>query len=382
MSANKADPAIVSELKHWLRDDVLPFWAAKGRDARTGLFLERFLADRKPDLAAPLRVRVQFRQIYCLSHAAVLGWFPQGAEIALAAWEATRKHFWNGKDGGGFFHILASDGSVSDARHDSYDHAFSVLALSWLARATGERRLHDELDELLAYIDARLTDADGILLEGDPHSLPRRQNPQMHWFEAMLAMHDAVAHPQALERAARYRRFFEAVLFDRASGTLGEYFTQDFKPAPGEAGGSVEPGHQAEWTWLLRSHERFAGLPTSREAATLLDTALATADPELGLLVDEADRSNRVRRGTRRSWLQTELAKAWIAEAEVGRPEAREHALLALGNLDRFFLRKPFAEGWIDQLDEAGRPIRGPVPASTLYHIQVAIVEADRVLSA
>ncbi len=89
---------------------------------------------------------------------------------------------------------------------------------------------------------------------------------------------------------------------------------------------------------------------------------------------------NRVRRGTRRAWLQTELAKAWIAEAEGGRPGARDQALGALANLDRHFLRKPFREGWIDQLDEAGRPIPGPVPASTLYHIQVAIVEAHRVL--
>lgn len=346
MSAHPADPTIVTGLKHWLQNDALPFWASAGRDARSGLFRERFHADRTPDLAAPLRVRVQFRQIYCLSHAAVLGWFPQGAEIALAAWEATRKHFWNAKDDGGFFHILSADGAVSDSRHDSYDHAFAVLALSWLARATGERRLLDSLDELLAYIDKRLTDADGILLEGDPHGLPRRQNPQMHWFEAMLAMHDAVAHPQALARAAHYRRLFGNVLFDRATNTLGEYFTEAFKPAPGEAGGSVEPGHQAEWTWLLRSHERFVGLPPSREAAILLDTALATADPALGLLVDEADRANRVRRGTRRAWLQTELAKAWIAEAE------------------------------------GGRPIPGPVPASTLYHIQVAIVEAHRVLKA
>ncbi len=139
MSAHPADPTIVTGLKHWLQNDALPFWASAGRDARSGLFRERFHADRTPDLAAPLRVRVQFRQIYCLSHAAVLGWFPQGAEIALAAWEATRKHFWNAKDGGGFFHILSADGAVSDSRHDSYDHAFAVLALSWLARATGER---------------------------------------------------------------------------------------------------------------------------------------------------------------------------------------------------------------------------------------------------
>jgi mannose-6-phosphate isomerase len=332
-----------------------------------------------PDQAAPLRVRVQFRQIYCFAHAAVLGWYSQGAELAFQSWEATRKHFWDAENGG-FRHILAADGSVVDGRRDSYDHAFAVLALSWLARATGEPAVRKALDELLAYVDVRLMDANGILLEGEPHRLPRRQNPQMHWFEAMLALQEAAGHPSAPERASRYRRFFETILFDRATGTLGEYFTEDWRFAPGPEGESVEPGHQAEWTWLLRSHERLAGLPRSEEASILLKTAIAASDPKLGLLVDETDRQLNVRKGTRRSWLQTELAKAWIAEAEVGRPGAHEQAIAALENLDRHYLRKPFVEGWVDQLDEAGLPIAGPVPASTLYHIQVAIIEADRVL--
>jgi len=372
---------IVTNLKNWLQHEVLPFWAAEWRDPATGLFLERFRPDRSPDRDAPLRVRVQFRQIYCFAHAAVLGWFPEGAALALRGWEATQDKFWD-KANGGFLHILGADQRVLDGRRDSYDHAFAILALSWLVRATGEPHLRKTLDELLAYIDARLMDENGILREGDPHSLPRRQNPQMHWFEAMLALHDAAAHPQALERAARHRRFFEATLFDRATGTLGEYFTEDWRPAPGAEGQSVEPGHQAEWTWLLRSHERLAGLPKCTEASILLETARASADPALGLLVDETDRQHRIRKGTRRSWLQTELAKAWIAEAEIGTPGAREQALAALENLDRHHLRKPFREGWTDQLDESGQPLPGPVPASTLYHIQVAIVEADRVLSA
>lgn len=371
--------SITAELKAWMCREVLPFWAKNGRDPSTGLFLERLLPSREPDRDAPLRVRVQFRQIYCFAHAAVLGWFPEGVSIARNAWEAMHPRFWD-PENGGYRHILAADGTVLDGRRDSYDHAFAVLALSWLARATGDPALRRKLDDLLAYIDVHLMDDHGILLEGEPHSLPRRQNPQMHWFEAMLAMHEAIAHPDALRRAAHHRRFFETVLFDRATGTLGEFFTEAWQPAAGDAGHSVEPGHQAEWTWLLRSHERIAGLPRSKEATTLLETARASADPVLGLLVDETDRTHRIRKGTRRSWLQTELAKAWLAEAETGVAGARDEALRALENLDRHYLRKPFAEGWIDQLDEHGQPLPGPVPASTLYHVLVAIVEADRIL--
>lgn len=375
-------PHPVQDLKSWMIDTALPFWATAGVDPRTGVFFERTHPNGAPDLEAPMRVRVQFRQIYTLSHAAVVGWFPQGARIALDALDPVLKTFHGLGGRPGFAHIVGTDGTVIDARRDSYDHAFAVLALAWLARATGDAAVRRLLDETLAYVDARLMAPDGALWEGEQHHGPRRQNPQMHWFEAMLALKDALDHPDALLRIAQARSVFDTRLFDRATGTLGEYFTEDWRPAPGAAGASVEPGHQAEWTWLLRTQERLLGHPPGDEASLLLATALKCADPVSGLLVDEVDRSLAIRRGTRRSWLQTELVKAQLAEAEIGISGARAAALLALEALDRHHLRRPFAAGWIDQLDEAGAPVETPVPASILYHVFVAVLEADRILGA
>lgn len=367
---------IVTSLATWMREVSLPFWARNGIDPRTGLFHERMLPDGMPDGAAPLRARVQFRQVYSLSHAAIAGWLPDGGQIALAAWEKIVARF-HGRGGEpGFVHVLAPDGSVADARRDSYDHAFAVLALAWLVRATGDAQARAMLDGLLAFVDEHLTDPAGALLEGLPHAPPRRQNPQMHWFEAMLALHEAIGHPQGLARAAFFRRLFEERLYDSRTRTLGEHFEADWQPA----GRSVEPGHLAEWTWLLRTHERLAGLERGGLASDLLASALRAADPATGLLVDEVDAGFAVRRGTRRSWLQTELCKAWIAEAEVGRPGAADAARGALEALARHHLFRPFPAGWIDQLDEAARPVPGPVPASILYHVLVAVLEADRVL--
>lgn len=375
-------PAIVDNLKTWMIATALPFWATTGIDPRSGVFFERTHPNGAPDLVAPMRVRVQFRQIYTLSHAAVVGWFPDGAAIALAAVEPVLKTFYRRDGKPGFAHIVATDGQVIDARRDSYDHAFAVLALAWLQRATGDMGVRALLEEVMAFIDTHLMAPDGALWEGWPHQAPRRQNPQMHWFEAMLALKEAIDHPQAATRASQARHLFETTLFDRATGTIGEYYTDDWRPAPGALGDSVEPGHLAEWTWLLRTHERLFGLPAGPDARTLLDRAIACVDPATGLMVDEVDRALAVRRGTRRSWLQTELVKAHLAEAAVGAPGSRAAAIAALETLDRHHLRRPFAAGWIDQLDEAATPVETPVPASILYHVFVAVLEADRVLGA
>ena len=371
--------AVAARLHAWMTGTVLPFWAEAGRDAATGAFHERLLPDGTPDRAATRRLRVQARQIYVYAHAGALGWYPAGGALALAGFDAmmAAAHAPDGE--AGFVHTLTPDGRVADARRDAYDHAFVVLALAWLLHATGEARVRAALAATLAFVDQRLTAPDGSLYEDTLGSLPRRQNPQMHWFEAMLALHEALAWTGAAERAARGRARLETLLWDPATRCLGEYFTDAWAPAPGEAGAVVEPGHQAEWCWLLRRHETLGGLPRGALASEMLESALRWADPASGLLVDEALRDGGVRKPTRRSWLQTELAKAWLAEAEAGRPDAPA-AAAALVALERHHLGTPLAAGWTDQLDAACRPLPGPVPASTLYHVFVAVAEAVRVL--
>ncbi len=367
------------KLRLWLNDVALPYWAGPGLDARSGLFQERLLPNGSPDLAATRRVFVQARQIYVFAHAAVLGWHPDGTALALRAFDRMVAVAQAPDGRRGFIHTFLPDGMVANPLRDAYDHAFIVLACAWLLQASGAARVQQVLEEVLDFVDAEMTAPDGSLLEGVPTSLPRRQNPQMHWFEAMLALME-IGFPSGAERAARHRALFEARLYDAPTRSLGEYFTDSWTPAPGLAGAILEPGHHAEWVWLLRRHEALAGLPSSSMASELLATALRWADPETGLLVDEVLRDGGVHRATRRTWLQTELAKAWLAEAELGRSSAVTAARFALAALDQHYLRQPIAAGWVDQLDPALRPIPGPIPASTLYHIFVSVAEAARVL--
>ena len=193
-------------------------------------------------------------------------------------------------------------------------------------------------------------------------------------------MHETVAHRQAMPRAQRLLALMNEKFFDPRTETLGEYFTDAWALVSGEEGNCVEPGHQAEWSWLLRKYERLCGLPPGPLSATLLKSALRWNDPDTGLLFDEADCNGPLRKTSRRNWPQTELAKAWIAQAEIGTAGAAEKAKAALQALSDYYLDKPVVGAWTDQFDKEGRPLTVTLPASSFYHIFCAIAEADRVL--
>ena len=378
--AGRSPSAVSRRLVHWMRQDALPFWSKKGWDAKRGGFHERFFFDGSADDLVMRRTRVQWRQIYVFAHASMLGW-TDGLKLAFQGLEHVLERAWAPDGKPGFVHVLNPDGSVADSKRDSYDHAFAILALTWLARATGDAQVRALLDMVLGYVDSTLTDENGYLLEAAPAVLPRRQNPHMHMLEAMLAMMETLSHPEAALRAARYRKMVERTFLDRESNLLVEFFTQDWKPIRDENGASiVEPGHMAEWVWLIRKYERFCGQKPSPLGTHFLGASLRAVEPTRGFLIDEMDTLQGVRKTSRRLWPQTELTKAWLAQAEIGADRADETAEIMIEAIMDTYLSGPFAGGWYDQYDGNGQVAVDTVPASSLYHIFVMAAEADRLL--
>jgi mannose-6-phosphate isomerase len=366
----------VGKLRTLMIERALPLWSSAGWDRMTGGFVERLDRGGQPDRSAPRRVRVQARQIYCFAKAAQIGWYPEGREIALKGLAFLLKTAKSPDGQPGFVHILAPDGNVLNSLRDTYDHAFVLLALTSVYALNHDPQIRAEIDSLLNFLDTELRSPHGGFLEGLPASLPRRQNPHMHMFEAFIAAFDAT-HDAAFQiRSRDLFSLFASSFYDKQKHALGEYFEEDWSKIEPV---SVEPGHQAEWVWLLKGFERISGCPTAQYRSELLVSALRYRDIT-GCLVDEGDANGIIKTNLRRCWPQTEIAKAWIAQAEAGEVGAADEARIALARLNYHYLQHPVAGCWYDQFDDDGRSLVETIPASSLYHILTAIAEAERVL--
>ncbi len=375
-SASTDECDIVATLKSTIIDHSLPLWSRVGWDDTRGGFVERLDQSGRPDLEATRRVRVQARQIYCFAKAAQCGWYPEGRALALRGLDYLLDKA-KGRDGRpGFVHTLAADGTKLDGRRDCYDHAFVLLALSNVYALNHDTQVLGEIDELLAFLDGPMRSATGGYLESLPDAAPRRQNPHMHLLEAMIAAFDATGDARFLNRAGELFGLFTSHFYDAPRRVLGEYFENDWTTIEPVC---VEPGHQAEWTWLLKEYQRISGHDTAAYREQLLASTLRYQDAS-GCLIDEGNADGVITKSTRRCWPQTELAKAWLAQAQHGVAGAEQAARAALRSLHRFYLCHPVRGAWYDQFDQNGRSLVDVVPASTFYHIFCAVHEADQVL--
>jgi mannose/cellobiose epimerase-like protein (N-acyl-D-glucosamine 2-epimerase family) len=365
-----------SDARQWLVDTALPFWGTIGVDHEQGGFVERLQWDGAPDLAADKRVRVQARQIYVFSHASLLGLMPAGAVVAGQGYDFLMRHACPDGVAKGFVRSLSREGSVRDATRDTYDHAFILFAFSWYYRAT---RNDDVRAAIMATGDAiwrllRHPGGHGFVVDtkvGDA----LHQNPHMHLFEAVLAAHEATGEPVFLDRAHELFALFRDRMFDPELGVLREYYDGDWRPAPGDAGRIVEPGHHCEWVWLLKRYADRIGEPLCPEASRLQDFADRHGRPDGNLLCDELWIDGSVKKAHTRSWPQTEALKARIALAEIDGTMPAPTAEAIAGALFDDFLGKPLPGAWIDWIDADGRPLVDAIPASTLYHVFLGLSE-------
>ncbi|MCW5724811.1 MAG: AGE family epimerase/isomerase [Maricaulaceae bacterium] len=369
--------------RDWTTNQALPLWEGAGRDPHGG-FYEKLTLQGRPETGAVRRLRVQARQMYVYCHADMLGWRPGGAEVAARALDRLLAITGPDAGGEGWPHLLTPDGGVHDPRRDLYDHAFMLLALAWLHRA-GDTRALTLAEQTFAFVERRLAHPAGGWREGDPDTAPRRQNPHMHMFEAMMALHAATGDDRWLQPARRILNLFRTRFLEPQTATLREYFTDDWLLAHGASGRLVEPGHHMEWVWLLRVFEQETAENCGSFSDALYEYALsAGADPATGFLFDAVDAEAGPLRRSRRLWPQTELVKAHYARALTGRPGALAAGRAALAALKAHYLDPAHPGGWIDMFDENALPAVADIPASTFYHLFCAIAyahEADATLA-
>ena len=363
-------------LDDWLDVSALPLWWSLGADHQWGGYHDCLSLTGRP-VVGPRRARVQMRQVYVYAAAGASGWngpWLQAMEHGLAFFEGRFRR------SDGLFRSAVNDrGAPIDDAAMLYDQAFALLGWATGARVTLRPDFEAKATELLAVIRSeRRCPAGGFFESGERTN---QSNPHMHMLEAALAWMEAGGGP-AWEAFAREIVDLALSRFvDAERGYVREFFDRQWRPAPGEMGRLVEPGHQFEWAWLLGRWSKLVGDPTALETAiALFQNGVSGVDPHRGVAVDALNDDLQVRSSQARLWPQTERLKAALLLAELDPVRGRiyeAHAVAAARSL-LLYLGAPVPGVWRDKLFADGSWKDEPAPASSLYHIACAVWELRR----
>lgn len=369
------------ELFEWLSQQALPLWSTRGVDRCLGGFVEQMTPDG--GLVSTIRrARLVARQIYAFRLAEELGWKGPGHELASHGfYELRTKHISDD-------FIAIPQYIPEEARKvygfDLYDQAFVLFGLSQAARLSGGSDAEDTALQMLARMRSGWHHQLAGFGESSPITAPLKANPHMHLFEAAQSWLEASENPAWTELAREIADLCLSRFLDRETGALHELFDEQWNCLPDKSGHVIEPGHQAEWAWLLVRWYRRTGDARYLAAAR----RLFTISEEHGLhftsgrLVNELDSALKMKDSRMRLWPQTERIKALVVfSEEAGSPDERQEIETRLGSavqglMDYF--RHPIPGNWWEHIDDNDDAIPEPARASSLYHIMGAAAELSR----
>ena len=364
------------EARDWMLDSCFPLWSREGV-LPNNLFREKLDITHRPLETDRMRVRVQARQTYMFAAAKRLGWDADRAD-RLIGYGVDAMSGPSVRADGLIGRCISADGAgLIDEKADLYDTAFVLFAYAHAAMQ-GHEDAAAHARQLIANVDAKLEDvAHGGYAESLPRGDRRMQNPHMHLLEANLALYESDERRDHLERASALVRLLDEKMLHQVTGTLGETFGPDWSEERDPALRFIEPGHQFEWVWLLKSHADAAHTDLNPAMSKLYDIGLRTLDAE-GRVFAKATREGQIVDGSRRTWMQTEALKAHLAMMELGADEHCEARAVECFDvlMDEYLTPEG---GWIDCYHADGQVGADDMPASTGYHVVLAFCELLRV---
>lgn len=355
----------------WLRCSSLPLWATLGQNV-SGAFAELISRECRP-VVSSRRARVQARQIWTYAEAGRLGWEGPWQRMVETGVERLRQEYL--REDGLCRTLLAADGSPLDDTAMVYDQAFVMLALQSARSVVANPA---ELEAIALHIRDTLVAQElpqGGFREGGDR--PYQSNCHMHLLEACLAWEEGKGDEAWGQLADRIVTLTLKSFIDAEGGFLREFFNADWKPAEGEDGRLVEPGHQFEWAWLLTRYGILRGDQKTLEAARgLYEFGMRGVGAQTGVAFDAMGDDGRVWGQRARLWPQTEWLKAALilaSQAEDGQNRKyMDEAAQALRALWLYLMPEGI---WRDKRLVSGKFMDEAAPASSLYHILGAFAQ-------
>lgn len=376
-----------SALIDWLFREALPLWSVRGVDQLNGGFHEK-LAQNGNVVHEPRRTRLVSRQIYVFSTAVVLGWpdSKTARELVHHGLDFLLSKCISGS--GTVYSAVSPTGEPIRPDFDLYDHAFALFALGHAARFGYRpdgviRSGNNIINAMRAGWKHPLAGFE----ESAPPREPLNSNQHMHLLEAFLEWEESEPGGEWASLVDETAELAITKFIDQTTGGVREHYDRNWRPAQGEIGRFLEPGHQFEWSWLLWRWAKARGRSDITAAVRTLVQIGETCgiSRTTGLAVNGIWDDLSMRDANSRLWPQTERIKAHIAMAELADTEEDKlksvnSAVVAAVALRRYF-DTDIPGLWHEVFDEEGRPVLAPAKASSLYHIVCAISELGGFLS-
>lgn len=370
-------------LKTWAVEAAYPIWWETGADHGKGGFFEKIDLEGQA-VEGPRRGRVLPRQIYAYAIAGELGW----AGPWRAAVEHGLSHFLTAyrRPDGQFRTLVGPNGEPLDDTADLYDQAFALFALAAAAKALPDRA-EAARSQALVLRERLMADRKHPVAgfhQTNPATTPLQSNPHMHLFEAMLAWNEIDKDPTWRALADEIAELALARFVHAETGMIREFFDLDWNPAPGIEGRICEPGHQFEWGWLLMRWGQLAGRADATAAALRMidDAETHGVDLSRGVAINALLDDFSIHDDGARLWPQTERIKAAVLAAEItGEARYWDMAAAAAAGL-MTYLRTATPGLWRDKYLADETFVEEAAPASSFYHIALAILEMDRAITA
>ncbi len=346
----------------WLKTSALPLWWTLGADHEHGGFHEALTQAGGP-ANLPRRARVQARQAFVYARAGAMDWRGPWRD---AASHGLRYMLDKYRRPDSLYRTLVDPtGAPLGDSAKNYDQAFVLLAMAEIQRADSSVQLEPDAAAILKALQARRHAAGGFREDG---AHPFQSNAHMHLFEAALAWIDAGGGPQWRDLANEIAALALASFIDAHGGFAREFFDSAWRPAPGDDGRRLEPGHQFEWAWLLHRWGAMGHADATQAAQRLFTAGLQGVDPIRGVAIDALRDDLSPLEASARLWPQTEFLKAALSLGDGAQILTAARAVAA-------YIDTPVRGLWRDRITEAGVFVDEPAPASSLYHLVTAIDE-------